>query len=395
MSRPGSSASFNRHRFGDEGADESEDDVVAERLHRLVTDLPATSEASDIFAVLLDSILFPASRLIRDDRDMEILSEEVLLHPRIEEDPDDVLRMLVRMVEGLELSPEGGGDVEKGYVLLSLVYHLGRVVLANTYRKVAELDGLLLLKPIVAGYGGCRIHRPAVKLLFEVCQVEELGLSDLGEIDEPLVVSLLDKMEVTDINEESEEELNALVRLMLAFNDQYVLKNHARTVIANPVISALSSRLHLGKKIGETVILIFNRADDASVQKLLIRFLRIIFTSPETADFFYTNDLQVILDVILRESRAVAEEDEELQQGYLSILPPLLKNAGQRSYKHKDVLNLLMELRRGSSSAPSSPTRSPVDLTFPASDGNAIGVRPSTRRVADQVFSECRSILIE
>ncbi|KAI8841389.1 hypothetical protein BC829DRAFT_13254 [Chytridium lagenaria] len=294
------------------------------------------------------------------------------------------------MVDGMGF--EGGeGDVEHGYVLLSLIYWLGRVSLAHTYRRLAELDGLTLLKPLVIEYGGKRIHRPAVNLLFEVCQVEEFSLSELNET---LVVSLLDQIASTKTDDESEEELNSLVRLLLAFNHQFVLKNHARIVASNPVITALSSRLHLGKKLGETIILMFNRADNASVQRLLIRFLHLVLTTPETSQFFYTNDLQVILDVILRESRAVAEEDEELQQGYLSILPPLLKIMQQRPYKHRDVISLLTELRRGSSSAPSSPTRSPVDLTFTSpTDGTPIGVRASTRRVADQVFSECRGIL--
>ncbi|KAJ3099747.1 hypothetical protein HDU97_002773 [Phlyctochytrium planicorne] len=379
------------------------DDEVADKLQQLVNESitllsqPTQSDSYDLFSILLDTLILPSCHLIRGDMDMEIIAEEILSHTRIEDDADDVLRLLVSLFQGLKLDrPDGDVGVEQGYVYLSFIYYLGKMTLANTYRRLAELDGLELLKPVILNYSNHRLHGPAVKLMYEICQVGELGLSELGEIDETLVVAVLDKIETTSTDEAFEEELNALVKLILSFNNQFQQKNHARTIIKNQVISALASRLHLGKKLGETVIMIFNRAASATVQRLLIRFIFIIFTTSETANFFYTNDLKVILDVILRESRAVAEEDEELQQGYLSILPPLLKHAGQRGYKRRDVLGLLTELRRGSSSSPSSPTRSPMDAPFPSPiDLNPIGVRSSTRRVADQVFADCRNLLCD
>ncbi|KAJ3111246.1 hypothetical protein HDU96_005880 [Phlyctochytrium bullatum] len=273
--------------------------------------LPALTSACDMFAALLDSVLLPAARLIRDDHDMEIIAEEVLSHSRIEDDPDDVLKMLVRMVEDLDLS----GDnqmLDRGYVCLSLAYHLGKLSLANTYRRLSELDGLTLLKPIIIRCGDHRIHRPAVKLLFELCLVEEFSLSELSEIDEALVLAVLDQVERTDVDDASENELNSLVTLMLAFNHQFCLKNHARTVIPNQVMKLLSSRMHLGKKLGETIILIFNRAENPTIQRLTLRFLKKLFSTSETAGFFYTNDINVIMDVVLRESRSIAEEDEEV-----------------------------------------------------------------------------------
>ncbi len=121
------------------------------------------------------------------------------------------------------------------------------------------------------------------------------------------------------------------------------------------------------------------------------------------------------MDVILRESRSAAEEDEELQQGYLSILPYLLHNPCQRGYKVRVVSALLGDLRRGSSShsnsnsdgSPVSPARQgqnwteAVGVESPLSSplggenaGSAVGVRPSTRRVAEKVFHECQDVLL-
>ncbi|KAI9312545.1 hypothetical protein DFJ73DRAFT_450121 [Zopfochytrium polystomum] len=333
---------------------------------------------------IVASLIVPSATYIRNDQDMEIIAQELLGHPIVDADVDAVLRFLVSGLKDLSLHRDYASrtiaDLDCGYILLSILYHLGNHS-ANVFRKVSDLDGLELLKPIVLHQREHRIHHPAVKLLFELCQVQELSLSELAELDDELIVAILSRIEATRLD--ALEEYNySLIHLILAISYQFNVKNHARNVVTNRVISNLSSRLHLGKTLGENIIFMLNRAEDERIQRLILRFF---------------NDLRVILDVILRECRALSENDTQLQQSYLIIIPFLVKDPLLEGYKVKDVFGLLNDLRRSGSlsSSPSSPSacgRSlPESPTTPGMMIHSDGSRPSTRKVAEKVFLECRN----
>ncbi|KAJ1567959.1 hypothetical protein HK405_004139 [Cladochytrium tenue] len=144
----------------------------------------------------------------------------------------------------------------------------------------------------------------------------------------------------------------------MAINHQFVLKNQARTVVPNRVIAHLAARPYLGKTLGENVIFMFNRAEDDRLQNLLLRFLYTVFRSEETAGFFYTNDLRIILDVILRECRTISTDDHALLHGYLSVMTLLLRDPALHSYKPRDTRRLLEDLG-APSPAPPSPLPAP------------------------------------
>jgi hypothetical protein len=105
-------------------------------------------------------------------------------------------------------------------------------------------------------------------------------------------------------------------------NEQFIPKTAPPE---NPIISLVVERINATKTLSENLIFMFNRAgmlvdfcdrenllnllvfffpfaEDQSVQMLITKFLYLIFTVPGTRDWFYTNDLGIILDVILREA---------------------------------------------------------------------------------------------
>ncbi|KAJ3021831.1 UNVERIFIED_CONTAM: hypothetical protein HDU68_009432 [Siphonaria sp. JEL0065] len=334
-------------------------------------------------------------QLIETAHEMDVLCEHIVRHPQFDHGCDDTLAELLFMLKGILLDLID--NLELGHVILSLVYHLGTVYGANVFRKIGQdMDSMLV--PIVARHSLHRIHFPAVKILYEVCQLQELSLSELNEFTSELIVVLFDVVERTSQADQLEEYNYACIRLLLAFNHQFLMKNHARNVIENRIITQLSPRLHLGKSLGANIIFMFNRADNSRVQRLIIRFLYISLKTPETSALFYTNDLKVILDVVLRELRAVADENEEMQQGYLNLLPPLLHNPQLQNHKIEDVSCLLGELRRqdsGRTGGSESPNRSDLPSTPLSSVLGNSNVRPSTRRVAERVFLECRDILVK
>jgi hypothetical protein len=71
-----------------------------------------------------------------------------------------------------------------------------------------------------------------------------------------------------------------------------------------------------------------NTPDDLCVQLLLLKILYLLFTTAGTQEYFYTNDLRVLVDVFLRELVDLPEESEAVSS--LSVLF-LIRVADNRS----------------------------------------------------------------
>ena len=94
-------------------------------------------------------------------------------------------------------------------------------------------------------------------------------------------------------------------------------------------------RLNLSKTLGENMIFMLNRAsmssyamqidfkitrlphsehtpEDLCMQHLILKILYILFTTAGTSEYFYTNDLRVLVDVFLRELVDLDEEKESV-----------------------------------------------------------------------------------
>ncbi|ORY48256.1 hypothetical protein BCR33DRAFT_714657 [Rhizoclosmatium globosum] len=360
-----------------------------EALLQLMTDVNALLDqalnAESAIQAAVDALMANHT-IISTGHEMDVLCEHIVRHSIIDSASDEALAELLFLLKGL--LKDLNENLELGRVVLTLIYYLGIVYGANVIWIPAHpcCFGLLLASNSLS----------RCQLLFQVCLLQEMSISELNEFTPELIVVLFDSVERTSHSDELEDYNYALIKLLLVINDQFMMKNHARNVIENQIIACLSPRLFLGKSLGGNIIFMFNRADNSRLQRLIIRFLYIVFKTPETATFFYTNDLRVILDVVLRESRAVADEDEEIQQGYLNLLPALLHNSQLQNYKLDDVKTLLGELRRQDSGNQQS--NSPgKDVPLPTTPLSAFfgnpSVKPSTRRVAERVFFECREIL--
>ncbi|KAF9431375.1 hypothetical protein BGZ76_000384 [Entomortierella beljakovae] len=82
---------------------------------------------------------------------------------------------------------------------------------------------------------------------------------------------------------------------------------------------------------------------------LILKLLYVLFTSPSLYDFFYTNDLHVLVDVVIRELWDLPEEEESLRHAYLRVLGPLLANTQLKNatYKRAELVRLLRDLGGG------------------------------------------------
>jgi hypothetical protein len=122
-------------------------------------------------------------------------------------------------------------------------------------------------------------------------------------------------------------------------------KGHAG--VTNRVIKALSGHGMTYKTFGCNLILLLNRESETSLQLLILKALYLLFGNPSTAEYFYTNDLHVLIDVILRNLIDLPWDSpaaNALRHTYLRVLHPLLANSQINKpphYKREEILRLL------------------------------------------------------
>ncbi|KAK9766787.1 pre-rRNA processing [Basidiobolus ranarum] len=178
-------------------------------------------------------------------------------------------------------------------------------------------------------------------LLCELCQFHRLPNSDLKLLNETLIHKLLDIVEETQCGDESVNYTG--IQLILTINSQFTDLHQEN---GNTVIKVLSNRFETSKSFGENLLFMMNRGAKPDIQLLILKLLYALFTNNTTYDYFYTNDLRVLVDVIIRELYNLSDEDGELRRAYLEVLPPLVCNTQYPEILHKaqQIVCLLEEL---------------------------------------------------
>ncbi|TKY89391.1 hypothetical protein EX895_001922 [Sporisorium graminicola] len=203
------------------------------------------------------------------------------------------------------------------------------------------------------------LREKAVRMLYEVCRVQKLEAAHLKAFDERFIHHLFDLVEET--RHHHDEDFNyRLIKLLVAMNEQYMVSTLTSSAPAhssaapgqinsappsssrpvNLVLSVLQQRLNASKTFGENLIFMLNRAsssdaEDVCMQLLVLKLLYLLFTTKETACYFYTNDLRVLVDIFIRELHDLPDESESLRHTYLRVLHPLLTNTQLCTYPYK------------------------------------------------------------
>lgn len=74
----------------------------------------------------------------------------------------------------------------------------------------------------------------------------------------------------------------------------------------------------------ELIVFVDNTPEDLCMQLLLLKMLYLLFTTPGTQEYFYTNDLRVLVDVFIRELTNLPEESESVRGLHVLLLPNIL-----------------------------------------------------------------------
>lgn len=169
----------------------------------------------------------------------------------------------------------------------------------------------------------------------------------------------------------------AIIRILLVINEQYMCFSqddglgevHTSDPLPNRIIKILSTYGPAYRTFGENLILLLNRQVDLGPQLLILKMLYLLFVTPQTFEYFYTNDLHVLVDVILRNlldlDPGLEDEDSSpiytpggvgqraLRHTYLRVLYPLLKNTqlseDNGNYKREELRRVLRLLASSSS----------------------------------------------
>ncbi|KAF9585962.1 hypothetical protein BGW38_010777 [Lunasporangiospora selenospora] len=243
-------------------------------------------------------------------------------------------------------------DEKDLWITYHILFYAGQ---ENTkvYHWMLKSEFIAKLKYQILQLEGSRLHLVAVSLMFEVCRVQSLKPTDLALADESFLNYLLDLVERTKTD--ADEMLNSgSIKLLLTFNEQYMLNMsnpqyiHNSNPFGNPLLSVLAERPGTNCTFGESLVFMLNQ--ETALQMLILKLLYLLFTTQRLMEFFYTNDLHVLVDVVIRELMDLSEEEESLRQGYLRVLGPLLLNTQMRnsSYKRSEIIKTLSSLGGGS-----------------------------------------------
>jgi hypothetical protein len=222
------------------------------------------------------------------------------------------------------------------------------------------------------------LYRSLLQLLYEMCRMQRLSQEELHLVDDEFVRSQLQMIE--QISDDSEDpyhysviqvlvsttgmlSLDPLTDLpQLVLNEQYMVASTSSDDSdtmppTNRVVKILGMCGQKYGAFGENIILLLNRETETSLQLLILKLLYLLFTTKATQDYFYTNDLRVLLDVIIRNLLDLPNELISLRHTYLRVLHPLIQytQLSNPPYYKRDEVRRIIHLLGDNESAHFAP----------------------------------------
>ena len=215
------------------------------------------------------------------------------------------------------------------------------------------------------------LHRLLMELLYEMSRIQKISLDNLSHVTDDFIIRLFDIIEQVS-GDVADPYHYPVIRVLLVFNEQFMVAahdpDHAKrtTPLTNKVVKVMSLHGSQYKTFGENIILLLNREDETSLQLLTLKLLYLLFTTPPTYEYFYTNDLRVLVDILMRNVLDLPEEAAALRHTYLRVLYPLLEHTQLQHpphYKQMELQNLLTVLGGGRRSDQTEDDASPTHYT--------------------------------
>lgn len=194
-----------------------------------------------------------------------------------------------------------------------------------------------------------RLRRVLLELMFEMCKIQRISASDLENISDKFIDSLLRTVVNADRDDTSLYDASVM-KVLLCLNEQYMIaaydEDEETSFNSSKVLDLISLDIDGYVEFGAKLVLLLNRAIDTCLQIMGLKLLYLLFTNEPTYEYFYTNDLLVLIDVFIRELHDLPNDEEQLINTYLRVLHPLMVNSQIRHEPYKiesltDVLEML------------------------------------------------------
>ncbi|XP_052757518.1 NCK-interacting protein with SH3 domain [Galleria mellonella] len=180
-----------------------------------------------------------------------------------------------------------------------------------------------------------RLSHSALLLSMVLSMGDKLPVTHFEQLGVEFAQFLLELIEDPPETDVDEQIPDLFLTLLLAYNLQF------ENPVDNLLLNALETRDN-AKTFCEKILLILNREEDPvhlfdhepapphSVLKLVID----LFSRKKTADHFYTNDVNVAIDIIVRQLADLSPGDTRRQQ-YLRILQGIIRNTDYGAHLHR------------------------------------------------------------
>ncbi|XP_026849172.1 NCK-interacting protein with SH3 domain isoform X2 [Drosophila persimilis] len=132
-----------------------------------------------------------------------------------------------------------------------------------------------------------------------------------------------------------EQLVDMVIALILSFNQQFSENTY------NVIIEAMQS-LPTAKVFTEKLLLLLNREDDPTRllkhpnehMNTVLRMFIDIFSHPDTAGMFYTNDIKVLIDIVVRQLSDL-DAGSATRPCYLELCRRILRNTNYQEHEHR------------------------------------------------------------
>lgn len=175
-------------------------------------------------------------------------------------------------------------------------------------------------------------------ILFQMCKYLSIEYEELARVDTFFVNYIFESLVVADVD----DVFNAAkFKLILAMNEQFMIASRDHPELHNKVIETIAAH-QTSRNFSECLLMFFNREEDRVLQIMIAKILYLIFTG-DCADLFYHNDLNVLVDVLIRELADIGDEEQATRNTFLRVLHPLLARPQFEvsHYKRAELTSLL------------------------------------------------------
>jgi len=243
-----------------------------------------------------------------------------------------------------ELNEIGGFEITrnlKGTVISTLIaagFHFSNEI----YSRIAELGAFRLWI-----FKDLQNKEDTELIFFALCMIASICQQTVPSHEKtklsPKLCKLLMDMVFQYENDESNEQIHtSVVKALVAVSSQF----------SSPQDNKVLDQLKLHERafeMGQKFIIILNRgSEDLKSVECCLNLLQHIFLDSQTAQqLLYANDLNVLIDVIIREvdNLGSGEQSDKLRYMFLETLLLLLTNSQyqqlETKYRAKDIVSLL------------------------------------------------------